>query len=188
MATGNTALIEQLRTCGTELYNSPEAAVLRQHSPSDAREATLSQLADQSLPTRQEIASIMAVHARAQTCRKALLDGLVNTTPTVVPVLAKAFAAAEDDTIAFAQRRISWGERTRRSRDRIIALQAAIQGEEGRIVSGLEQSHQAELARRQEALNALSQWAQTQQMINAMNRPVFTNCSRVGSFTNCVSQ
>ena len=106
----------------------------------------------------------------------------------MVPILTKEFAGADDDTIAFVQRKLSWGERVRRARDRALAMQTELQAEEQRIIAGLERSHEAELARLQRALDALAQWAQTQQVINAMNRPVVTNSSRVGSFKNCVSQ
>jgi len=81
-----------------------------------------------------------------------------------------------------------WGDFTKRRRDRALAAQVEIHSESQRIAGGLEQQHQSELARRQAALNAISQWAQTQQMINAMNRPVMTNCTRLGAFTSCTSQ
>jgi hypothetical protein len=104
-------------------------------------------------------------------------------------MLARTFAEADDDTITFVQRKRSWGEHVRRGRDRALAMQAGLQAEGQRIVAGLEQSHQAELARRQAALNAMAQWAQTQQVISAMNRPVTTNCMNLGSgIVNCVSQ
>ena len=188
MTSGNLALVAQARSCVTEAYNAPEAAVLRPHIPLDVRQVTLAQLSDQSLPTKQEIDAVLAVHPRIQACRQAVLDGLLSTTPSVVPILTKEFAGADDDTIAFVQRKLSWGERVRRARDRVLATQTELQAEEQRITAGLERSHEAELARRQRALDALAQWAQTQQVINAMKRPVVTNCSQVGSFTNCVSQ
>ena len=104
-------------------------------------------------------------------------------------MLAKTFAEADDDTITFVQRKRSWGEHVRRGRDRALAMQAGLQAEGQHIVAGLEQSHQAELARRQAAAQAIAQWAQTQQAINAMNRPVTTNCMNLGSgMVNCVSQ
>ena len=56
------------------------------------------------------------------------------------------------------------------------------------IFAGLERQHESELARRQAALDAMARWAQTQQVINAINRPVITNCTRAGNFTNCMSQ
>ena len=89
---------------------------------------------------RTEVAAVLALHPRIQACRKAILDGLLGTMPSVVPVLAREFAGADDDTIAFVQRKLSWGERVRRTRDRYLALQAELQTEERRIVAGLERS------------------------------------------------
>ena len=85
------------------------------------------------------------------------------------------------------ERKLSWGDRVRRTRDRYLALQAELQTEERQIVAGLERSHEAELTRRQAAADAMARWAQTQQVINAMNRPVFTNCTGTGSMVNCIS-
>jgi hypothetical protein len=189
MAAGNREIIAQAKSCTAEIYNAPEAAGLRRHSPLDPREATLTQLSDLSLPTKEEVAAILMLHPRLQACRKAILDGLLNTTPSIIPILAKEYAAADDDTIALVQRKLPWGERMRRARDRVVALQSALQVEAQRVVSGLEQSHQAELSRRQAALNAMAQWAQTQQVISAMSRPVSTSCMNLGSgIVNCVSQ
>jgi hypothetical protein len=105
-----------------------------------------------------------------------------------VPILAKEAAEGDNDTLALIQRKISWGERVRRGRDRALAAQAALQAEGQRITAGLEQSHQAELSRRQAALNALAQWAQTQQAIEAINRPVVTNCTGSPNSINCITR
>lgn len=188
MASGNSAILAQAKNCTMEIYNSPDAAIIRSHSPIDPREATLAQLSDQSLPNKGEIAVVLALHPRLQACRKAILDGLLNTTPSVIPILTKEYAAADDDTIAFVQRKMSWGERVKRARDRLIGLQATLEAEQQRILAGLERSHEAEVARRQAAMNALAQWAQTQQVINAMNRTVVTNCMGMGSMVNCISR
>jgi hypothetical protein len=189
MATGNQAILAQIKSCVTDAYNAPGSAPLRPHFPLDLRDLTLAQMSDQSSPTKQEVDAVLTMHPRIQSCRKTALDGLLNTAPTVVPMLARAFAEADDDTIAFVQRKRSWGEHVRRGRDRALAMQAGLQVEGQRIVAGLEQSHQAELARRQAALNAMAQWAQTQQVISAMNRPVTTNCMNLGSgIVNCVSR
>jgi hypothetical protein len=161
---------------------------VRPHVPLNFRELTLTQLSDQSLPTKQEVDAVLALHPRIQACRKAALDGLLNTAPSVIPMLARAFAEADDDTIAFVQRKRPWGEYARRARDRALAVQAGLQTEGQRITAGLEQSHQAELSRRQAALNALAQWAQTQQVISAMNRPVITNCVGAPNSINCITR
>src|SRR5205814_8592854 len=114
-------------------------ASIRQHFPLDRRDATLAQLSDQSLATKPEIAAVLALHPRLQACRKAALDGLLNTVPSVVPILVKEIAEGDNDTIALIQRKMTWGERVRRGRDRVIALQAGLQAEGQRITAGLEQ-------------------------------------------------
>ena len=44
------------------------------------------------------------------------------------------------------------------------------------------------MARRQAAANAMTQYFQTQQMIDNMNRPVVTNCNQMGTMVNCVTR
>jgi hypothetical protein len=189
MVSGNQTVAAQAKACAAQAYNSPEMAIVRPHFPLDPREATLAQLSDQSFATKQEIEAILAVYPQLQACRKGMLEGIQKTTPSVVPMLAKEFAAADDDTILLVQRKMAWGDRVRRGRDRLVATQAELSAEGQRITAGLEQQHEAELARRQAALDALARWAQTQQVINAMNRPVMTNCMSLGSdMVNCTSQ
>src|ERR1700730_9093311 len=99
MATGNQAILAQIKSCVTDAYNAPESAPLRPHFPLDLRDLTLAQLSDQSSPTKQEVDAVLTIHPRIQSCRKTALDGLLNTAPSVVPMLAKTFAEADDDTI-----------------------------------------------------------------------------------------
>jgi hypothetical protein len=77
------------------------------------------------------------------------------------------------------RKRQSWGEHTRQARDLAIEARTELTAEAERITSGLQQSHEAELARREAAAQAAAdafdaRYAQTQQIINSMNRPV--NC------------
>jgi hypothetical protein len=179
IATGNQAIGAQAKACEAEVYNAPEAASLRPHFPMDLREATLTQLSDPSLATKPEIDAILLLYPRLQACQKAILEGLVNTMPGLVPILAKGYSEGDDDTILLIQRKLTWGDRIHRGRNRVIALQAAMLAEAQRVVAALEQSHEAELARRQAAVQAaaaaLASYAQTQQVISNMNRPV--NCT-----------
>jgi hypothetical protein len=186
--TGNRSIIAQGKACAETVYNSPEAAPVRPHYPWDAREATLAQLSDSSLATKPEIAAVLSLHPRLKACQKAILEGMLTTTPSAVPILAKEYSAADDDVVLLVQRKMPWGELTKRRRDRVLAAQTELQAEGQRITAGLERQHENELARRQAAAEALARWSQTQQMIDAANRPVITNCTRFGGSTNCVSR
>ena len=138
MASGIQAIVSEAKACTAQAYNSPEMAIVRPHFPLDPRDATLAQLSDQSLATKQEAEAILAVYPQLQACRKAVLDGLQKTTPSVVPIMAKEYAEADDDTILLVQRKISWGDRVKRGRDRLVAAQAALSAEDHRITAGLE--------------------------------------------------
>ena len=187
MASAVQSVLAQAKVCTSEIYNAPEAAPLRAHSPQDMREASLTQLSDSSLATKQEADAIIALHPRVKVCQKAILDGFMPVDAAVIPILTKSYAEGDDDTIQLLQKKMTWGERVHRGRDRSNILLAALQAEGQRVTAGLERQHESELARRQAAANAMAQWAQTQQVVNAVNRPVFTNCTGTGSMVNCIS-
>jgi hypothetical protein len=148
IVTGNRAINEQGTTCLMAAYNAPEAASVRAHVPFDPRTASLAQLSDPALASPAEVVAIEVWYNRYKACREAVLNGLNNTMPGMVPTLAKQFAAADDDMLLLTQRKLTWGEAVRRGRDRALAVQEALTAEGHRIVSALEQQHEAELERR----------------------------------------
>ena len=79
------------------------------------------------------------------------------------------------------------------TQDLAIQGRSELTAEAERITSGLQQSHEAELARReaaaQAAADAFARYAQTQQIINSMNRPVNCITMSMGSgFSNTSCQ
>jgi hypothetical protein len=156
--------------------------------PVKSSDLTLQQLSDTSVATPDEIQAIYVIHPRMQECRKALLAATAQTEPSLVPIIITTYNKNEDDLLSITERKMTWGEYAHRIRDRNTELQTALQAEDHRVVSGLQQEHQAEIAQRQRAAEALAAWAQTQEMINAANRPVITNCTGFGSTVNCISR
>jgi hypothetical protein len=187
MKTGNQQALAQFKICGTEVYNSPEYAPLRTHIPFSVSDVTLEQLSDQALANRTEVKAIYTTHPKLQECRKALLAELAQSEPSLVPIFIVSFNKNEDDLLQVVQRKMAWGDFVRQIRDRSAETQAALQAENRRVVSGLQQEHEAEMEQRQRAAEALAAWAQTQQLINAADRPVVTNCNAYGGMVNCVS-
>jgi hypothetical protein len=190
--TNTQTTVVQFQACVTALYNSSDMESLRAHIPLDVRQATLQQLTDPSKVSDVEIGAIYVVQPRYQECRQAMLDGLSVTTPTLIPIMVSSIDRTDDSLIDLIQRKISWGEHVRRRKEVAADLQRDITAEGQRIAAGLQQSHEAELARRQAVADALARYAQTQALINSMNnaanRPVLTNCTRVGNTVNCVTQ
>jgi hypothetical protein len=188
ISTNNQAASAQYGACVTALYNSPEAAPIRSRTPLKADEASLAQLADSSMANRDETQAIFALHPRLKECERAVLTEFSKSTPSFVPILAKDFSRSDDDILSLIQKKLAWGEFNRRRRDNTVATRAAIQQAAQSVTAEFRQMHRDEMAERRAAAQAIAQWAQTQQVINAMNRPVITNCNRFGTMVNCVSQ
>jgi hypothetical protein len=174
ISTNNKATSEQIQVCATSVYNSPEAASLRPHIPLKPFDATLEQMSDSSVANDQEINAILTVHPRTQESRKVYLSELSQSTPSLVPIYVATYNKNEDNILALIQKKLTWGEFVKQQRDAATDAQRALQAEGQRIVAGLKQDHQAEIEQRQRAAEAVSQWAQTQQMINALNHPAPT--------------
>jgi hypothetical protein len=188
VVTNNRNIAAQYLSCVTVIYNSSEAGPIRARAPLKATDATLAQLSDTSKASEPEIQAIFLLHPKLQECQRIVLNGLMSTTPTLVPILTEQYNRGEDDALMFIQRKLTWGEYAKLRRDRATAVQAELQAEGQKIVAGLQQQHENELAHRQAAAEAFARWAQTQQIINNMNRPVITNCNRFGGMVNCVTQ
>ncbi len=184
----NQSAVQQLNACVARIYNSPGYDLLRPHGPLKIQNATIEQMTDGHLATDAEINAVLAEHPKVQACRQSFLDQISQTTPSIVPIFASYLTRNEDSLIDLVKRKISWGDYIRGAKDRFPEMQAELTAEYQRINQGLYQQNQAELAQRQAAANALSQYVQTQQMINALNRPVITNCTQFGYNTNCVTQ
>lgn len=181
----NTKAIEaQLLNCVTAVYNSPDFAPLRPHVPLMITNATLEQLTDASNATDDEIKAIYAVYPQTQACRNAALQSLAPLTPTIVPILTAEFEKRDASLIDLVQRKSTWGDHVRSGKEVAITTQAQLITAYQQIEAQLQQSRDAELARRQAAIqaaaNAMAEYGQRQQMINNMNRPVFTNCTSSG--------
>jgi hypothetical protein len=184
--TAETAKAE-LKTCTAAVVNSSDFDPIREHIPLDLRDATLDQLMDNHKATAKEISAIKLVHPRLTECRRTALDELEPVAPSVVVIYAGEFQKNEASLIDLIEQKLSWGEYITKVRETNNATQADIMAEAENIQSELERSHEAELGRRQAAANAMMQYYQTEQMINAMNRPHFStaNCFGTGSMVNC---
>jgi hypothetical protein len=188
MVTNGKVAGDQVATCSAAAYNSPEFEPVRPHLPPKLDDATLVQLADQNFPNDNEIAAIVATHPKYNACRQAFLNQLSQTAPSLAAIWAALYTKNEAVTVQLVQKKLPWGEYLTRAKANASDTKLQLNQESQRIVAGLNRSHEAELARRQAAANAMAQYMQTQQIINNMNRPVVTNCNQFGTMVNCVSQ
>src|SRR5260370_30520507 len=85
--------------CLRSSYDSPEGASFRARQPFNVQDATLAQLADRSLATPTEAASISEIHPRLQACQKELLTRLGELLPSIAPLFARSFRDSDDDLL-----------------------------------------------------------------------------------------
>jgi hypothetical protein len=163
--------------------------------PPDGSPPSMALQANTSKPTEQQVALLLDYHRdQLSPCRKVTLQAFANVHPAFVAIVAQSYAESDASYARLVRREISWGGFASDSYARLQATKANV-SQMGRQLDGeLAQAHQYEVQQRQAALSALSQWAyqqqvvmQNQQMINAMNRPVMTNCRYVGATLNCTS-
>jgi hypothetical protein len=184
----STSAILDFKTCEDAVWNSPEYAPLQRHSPLNLRDATIDQMMDSSKATPEEIAAIKAPHPQIVACRNTFLDRINLTTPTISTIFVENWDARDSYLIDLLQLKITWGKLLTESKTRAAEEHKKVLAEGKNIDANLQQSHEAELARRQTAAKAMTDYLQTQEMIDAMNRPVITNCSGFGNSVNCVSR
>lgn len=187
MASNIQSASQKLQACSQAEYNSAEYEPLRKHIPLSINHATLEQLADRNLVSDEEIKVIFETHPKFQSCRQEFLDQISQTAPTMGPIFVITWSKHEISLVDLIQRKQSWGDHLKRVKEAANEGLAQIATENQRIMAGLNQSHEAELSRRQVAADAFRQYNQTQQVINSMNRSVNCTSNRVGNqtFTNC---
>ena len=128
-------MVQATTICLQAVYDSPEGAPLRAHQPFNVRDASLAQLANPAFATPAEVAAITAIHPRYQACQKELLDRMSSLAPSEAPIFAKHFRNTDDDLLSVVQRRMTWGDFTRRPRDRSAASQVLVVAEERRLAA-----------------------------------------------------
>lgn len=177
----------QMKACGAEVYNSPQAAPIRARRPMDPADATLAQLNSTDHASSDEIRALYAVHDMAQQCRKASTDNLMAVTPTVVPIMLDGYQESDTALLSLINQQTTWGQYLQDQQREENIVKAKLIAEWNRIQGDLQQSYQAEMQQRAHAAQAMANYLQTQQAINAMNRPVYTNCTSFGNTTNCLT-
>jgi hypothetical protein len=169
--------------CNAAVYDEPETAPIRSHLPLNLADASLQQLTDTAKPTPDEIQALYVRYPKLHACQADYLRELAPATPTLVPVLADSFRRFDQNMIDLVELKFSWGGYLAQRKAEGVQTRRDVQETYREINAGLAQSNQAELDRRQSALNAMAAFAQTQQVINAINRP--TTCTTFGNTTTC---
>jgi hypothetical protein len=186
--------IQGFRACISAAFNMPEAGILHANLPAPGTQPSLQQLTSHAKATPKELQAFYLLHDKNNECRTAFWQEVQQTTPSLVPVFVRSANQQEALEVRLINQELTWGEFLLENRKRAENTDREVREEGRRIDAGLQQSHQAEMAARQNAANAMAQFSrdmqvqqQNQQMINNMNRPVITNCVSGINSVNCVT-
>ena len=179
--------VTQVKACVTTAYNGPEGALIRPHRPLDVSDATLQQLNDPSFASPEEVAAIYTLHDRVQQCRKEELQRFSSIVPSLVPILSDLFTDSDAALLDLINKKSPWGQYIQTEQRLQNDSKRKITAEMNRIHSDLQQSYQAEMQQRAQAAQAMSNYLQNQQAINALNKPTYTTCNTFGPTTNCLT-
>jgi hypothetical protein len=178
----------QVKACVGDAYNSPQAAAIRLRRPIDPADASLEQLNSKDYVSAEEVKALYALHDQIQRCRKASLENLVTVVPTIVPIMSAGYQEGDTALLALINKQMTWGQYLQDQQHAENDIKARMIAEWNRLQGEMQQSYQAEMQRRQAAAQAMANYLQNQQMINAINKPTYTNCSSFGNTTNCTTR
>ncbi len=185
-------MLEKEKICLNKIYSNSAYQPLRARISNNP---TLTQLTDNGLPTDEEQKLIIAEHNDQAECRMVLIEGLMNSIPGLIPVFVQYYNTNDLILADLIERKINWGAANKRFKASFLELQTQAVSTVKQLERELSASHNSELAQRQAAYNSFRQWnqnqqalRQNQQMIDSLNRPVITDCTRFGNSVNCTSR
>jgi hypothetical protein len=177
-ATGPSAM-DRYQECVGAIYVAPELEPLRKYLPLNVATANIEYFTNPNPVSEVQRRLIIANHPKYQACRDILVSEFSQTMPTLGSILVKMQTSNDSHLIEFLNKKLTWGEFLQKVKATTIAGNAEIQAESRQMLAALQQSHEAELAHRQAAIqafgNALAEYGRTQAAIANMNRPV--NCT-----------
>jgi hypothetical protein len=163
---GSQSAQQRAKDCFSKITANPAYKSFAQHMPlSGTVYPTLTQLADDNLPTAEDAKIIIALHNDMAPCRERLIEDTMKINPGFIPTMLQFYNGSDLIMVNLMQRKITWGEANKNRSALINDFMAKMQVVGSQIDRELAASNQAELAQRQAALNALSQWANQQQVL-----------------------
>ncbi len=174
--------------CIETVMDNPNFQSLAVHMPVGLKtDPTMTQLIDNGVPSDNEAATLIKYHDALEPCRQRLVKDYMEIAPSIASILISEYEKGDLITADLIQHKITWGEanKKRQALRAEITEQITIAAQE--IDRGLAQENAAEIANRQRIFNNWMAWQQNQQLINNLNRPTYTNCTRFGNTVNCTS-
>jgi hypothetical protein len=183
------SLTGQAEACWKKATSSDSYQVVKGKMAGPTERPSMMMMTNSSKPTPAETAALVAYHGDQLTpCRKEIVSGLGGVHPALQSAVVAGYSEYDASYAQLVTGKMTWGDFAAANGQYWNHFEARWSEAVRQIDAGLQDAHRYEVQQRQAAAAAMSQWAYQQQVISAMNRPVTTNCHRMGAYTNCTSQ
>ena len=181
--------------CLKGVGTSPDGQFLRASLWTGTNDGTaIDYLAYEAFPSMAEVEATRRVFAALQPCREIARQHFGAIDNRFLSALNTHFGQQDVAAVAILKAQHSWGEINAFLIEDERQFTEAWNNVSTQIGAEIGAAHQAELAQRQRALQALAVYGQNMQAlqnqqnaINALNRPRTTNCRTFGYNTNCTT-
>jgi hypothetical protein len=182
-------ILKSLDNIKTPAMNSIRTRLVTKGTP------TLEQLADKSKLTPKEIEALIITNNEFTRCRKVMIENTSKYVPALIPVIVRFYHNQDLIYADMIQRKITLGEANRKIFTEGEQFEQGIYEVLSNLAKELARTHREEISKRELALeaaqNALLEWGKTQQELvrsqQTINRPVMTNCQRIGNSIYCTT-
>jgi hypothetical protein len=142
--------------CRSSISAKLEYRSLAQHMPLvNVNEATLTQMTDTSLATRDDYRVIADWQHDIRACRDQQLEAIARAAPLYIPVVLAGWNNDDEVLVLLARRKLAWGDAVMRLRVNRAETLAKVADQLSRTMAQLNQEQQAALNRRVSFINAL---------------------------------
>jgi len=142
--------------CRSSVSGTPEYRTLAPHMPLvDVNEATLTQMADTSLASRDDFYVIADWQRDIRACRARLLEVIEREDPLYVPIVLTGWNNDDQVLVLVAQRKLTWGVAVMRLRVNRAETLTKVAEQLSRSMAQLNQEREAALSRRMSFINAV---------------------------------
>jgi leucyl-tRNA synthetase len=184
---GTEGAAQQMKVCVTAARSMQGADAVATKYAEDSSQPSLQQLTDSNLPNDGEVKALFMVHDAVQQCRANFVTALSSVAPTLANVFVESYQKSDSQLVLLVQKKQTWGEYNKAVQQIAVEARGELTKAGQQIDASLQRENAQEVAQQQRAVQNYLSYMQNQQAIAAANRPINTQCYRIGNVTNCTT-
>lgn len=177
-----------VNACGALVASAPKYAPLKAHMNISGKEPSVAELADNSMISPEDADLVSQYQTSIGQCDQQFANELSSISPRLSEIVMDAHAAHNENTANLIDHKETWGEFNKRQQYIGSSAIKEIVQTLDQISNALNQENQFEIQQRAQAWENFQRAMQRQEMINSINQPRTTNCSKFGITISCTTE